>query len=102
MLTVESHLESGSVQYEIDDAVDMCFVLYEGEDILAFASIDLLALTSTQVIEIGSFSLVVAKETLLVLLSLSLCVSQGFEVFGDIFFDPWGLEVDQAEFQQED
>lgn len=96
MLTVESHLESGSIQNEVDDTVDMCFVLNEGEDVLAFTSIDLFALTSTQVIEIGSLSLVVAKETLLVLLSLSLCVSQGFEVLGYVFFNPWGLEVDQA------
>lgn len=102
MLTVKSHFESGPIQNEIDYTVDMCFVLNEREDILAFASIDLLALSSTQVIEIRSLSLVIAKEALLVLLSLSLCVSQGFEVFGHVFFDSWGLEVDQAKFQQED
>lgn len=102
MLTVESNLESGAIQNEIDDTVDMCFVLNEREDVLAFTSIDLLALTSTQVIEIRSLRLVIAKEALLVLLPLSLSVSQGFEVFGHVFFDSWGLEVDQAEFQQED
>lgn len=75
MLAVESNLESGAIQDEIDDTVDMCFVLNEWKDVLAFASIDLLALSSTQVIEIRGLSLVIAKESLLVLLSLYLSFS---------------------------
>ena len=36
VLVVESDFESGSVEDEVDDSVNVCFVLNEREDIFAF------------------------------------------------------------------
>jgi hypothetical protein len=66
----------------------------KGEDVLAFASINLLALPSTQIVEVGCFGLAVPILPFSVLFALSFGVSQVLEVFGDIFLYSWGLQRD--------
>ena len=70
----------------------MCFVLDEGEYVFALGSINLLALTPTQVIEVWRLGLIVTILSLPVFLTFGLSLSEGFKVLGDIFLDSWSLK----------
>lgn len=74
----------------------MCLVFDEGEDVLALASVYLLALPPAEVVEVGSLGFVVAVLSSPVLLPLCLGLPQHFEVFGDVFLDPWSLKSDDS------
>lgn len=75
MLVVESNLQSGAIEDQVHHTVDMGFILEEGEDVFAFSSINLLALATTQIVEVGRLCLLVAELALSILLSLCLSFS---------------------------
>lgn len=101
VLTVEAHLEPGSIQNQVDDSV-FSVVLDEWEEVLALACIYLFAPSSTEVVPVGSFRFVVTEHSLLVFLSLLLCLPQVVEVLRYVFLDSRSLEMNHAVLEHAD
>ena len=102
MLVVESNLESGAIENKVHYTGDMGFILDEWEDVFAFSSINLLALATTEVVEVGIFCFLVAVLALSIFLSLGFGFSQGLEVLGHVLFHSWCLEGDKSLLEQVD